>query len=111
MRHLLYLLISAALVMALGCDNSSNGEPQCGLVKIAKGCKAQCARLDTTSKPTKVCIKQLISRTAGENPIMQSDIKKVRTLQLPAEVCFPVIGDAPSDPAMVERLSKTCQGG
>ncbi|MBH22986.1 MAG: hypothetical protein CMH57_00735 [Myxococcales bacterium] len=97
------------VAMFAACDKEGSGEPVCGVVKVAEGCKAQCSRLaPQEGGPTQVCVKQLISRRDGENAILKSDIKKVRTVQMPKEVCFEVQDGAPKDPAMVQQLTAAC---
>lgn len=112
MQNLWRVLVVLVAVLALGaCDKGSGeaGEPVCGVVKVAEGCKAQCSRLaPEPGKATKVCAKQLISRRDGENSILKNDIKKVRTVQLPMEVCFEVKDNAPKDPEMVKKLTAAC---
>ncbi|MEO1272047.1 MAG: hypothetical protein AAFX99_28455 [Myxococcota bacterium] len=96
---------------SVGCDRGGNNEPVCGVVKVAEGCKAQCSRLaPQEGGPTQVCVKQLISRRDGENSILKSDLKKVRTVQLPKEVCFTVTEGRPADASVVTTLTAACVG-
>ena len=95
----------------LACESQGSGTPVCGIVKVAKDCKAKCSRIvDADGTRPKICVTQLISRKNSENSILKNKTKKVNTVKLPREICFEVDGDKPRDPEVVKRLQNACAG-
>ncbi len=104
--HLAITLVigCAALALFSACEAGI----ECRPVTINSGCEARCARVIKKDGKQLMCTDQLLATETGENAILQTKTKKITTMKLDKEVCFPVVDRKVGDEAIRMELGNQC---